>query len=86
MRCSLHLSKHMFVGCPRVWSQVELQGATVALPFGLITPAGGSIYVSFPGGLMLLECSMSGVMSKAEPAQRKIGFVTGFKVAGAEEN
>ncbi len=37
----------------------ELQGATVALPFGLMTPAGGSMYVSFPGGLMLLECSMS---------------------------
>jgi len=56
-------------GVALVCSQLELQGATVALPFGLMTPAGGSMYVSFPGGLMLLECSMSEVMSTAEPVR-----------------
>ena len=56
-------------GVALVCSQLELQGATVALPFGLMTPAGGSMYVSFPGVLMLLECSMSEFMSKADPVR-----------------
>lgn len=73
------------VGVALVCSKLELQGATVALPFGLMTPAGGSMYVSFPGGLMLLECSMSEVMSNAGFKEGKIGFVKDFRVKSAEE-
>jgi len=89
MHCSLHLSKHMLGGCSTCMKRGEPQGATVALPFGLMTPAGGSMYVSFPGGRMLLECSMSEVMSKVEPVRgqsREDRFRQGFKVKSAEGN